>query len=94
MLEKIDNIKIENYVHVIIGTGPEDGYGGSHEMGGAKVGDTNKDSVVDKDLKVHGINNLYVLGFSIFPTAGHANPTFTICQLALRLGDHLKNKTS
>lgn len=51
-------------------------------------------TIVDKNLKVHGINNLYVLGSSIFPTAGHVNPTFTICQLSLRLGDHMKNKIS
>jgi hypothetical protein len=25
----------------------------------------------------------------VFATAGHANPTYTIVQLALRLGDHL-----
>ncbi len=68
---------------------PEDGYGGSHEMGGTMMGVSKKDSVVDKNLKVHGTKNLYVLGSSVFPTCGHANPTFTICQLALRLGSHL-----
>jgi hypothetical protein len=25
----------------------------------------------------------------VFASAGHANPTYTIVQLALRLGDHL-----
>ena len=33
--------------------------------------------------------NLFVIGSSVFASAGHANPTFTICQLSLRLGDHL-----
>ena len=32
-------------------------------------------SVVDKNLKVHEIKNLYILGSSVFPTSGHANPT-------------------
>ena len=68
---------------------PKDGYGGSHEMGGTKMGISKKDSVVDKNLKVHGIENLYILGSSVFPTCGHANPTLTICQLALRLGNYL-----
>jgi len=28
----------------------------------------------------------------VFPTAGFANPTLTIVALALRLGDHLRNR--
>ncbi len=31
--------------------------------------------VVNKDLKVHETDNFYVLGSSVFPTGGHANPT-------------------
>jgi choline dehydrogenase-like flavoprotein len=31
-------------------------------------------------------------GSSIFASAGHANPTYTIVQLALRLGDHLAGR--
>ena len=49
----------------------------------------NKNSVVDKNLKLHGIENLYVCGSSVFPTGGHANPTLSIIQLSLRLGHHL-----
>jgi choline dehydrogenase-like flavoprotein len=48
-----------------------------------------KTGVVDAHGKVHGMDNLYVAGSSIFPTAGHANPTFTIAAMALRLADHL-----
>ena len=46
--------------------------------------------VVDRDGRVHGIENLYVAGSSVFPTAGWANPTLTIVALALRLADHVK----
>ena len=35
------------------------------------------------------VANLYVGGSSVFATSGHANPTYSIVQLALRLGDHL-----
>ena len=49
-----------------------------------------KRGVVDSDGRVHGIANLYIAGSSVFPTSGHANPTFTIVVLALRLADHLK----
>jgi choline dehydrogenase-like flavoprotein len=45
--------------------------------------------VVDADCRVHGISNLYVGGSSVFASAGFENPTYTIVQLALRLGDHL-----
>jgi choline dehydrogenase-like flavoprotein len=45
--------------------------------------------VVDADCRVHGLANLYIGGSSVFATAGYAKPTYTIVQLALRLGDHL-----
>ena len=45
--------------------------------------------VVDADCRVHGVSNLYIGGSSVFASPGYANPTYTIVQLALRLGDHL-----
>ena len=48
-----------------------------------------REGVVDRDCKVHGTANLYVGGSSVFSSAGYANPTYSIVQLALRLGDHL-----
>ena len=45
--------------------------------------------VVDRNCRVHGMANLYVAGSSVFGTPSYCNPTFTIVQLALRLGDHL-----
>ena len=45
--------------------------------------------VVDADCRVHGVENLYVAGASVFPTAGFANPVLTIVAMAERLGDHL-----
>ena len=61
----------------------------SHHMGGTRMADTPETGVVDGDCKVHGAANLYVAGSAVFATSGHANPTFTIVQLALRLADHL-----
>ena len=46
--------------------------------------------VVDPNLKVHGIDNLYVAGSSVFPTCGTSNPTMTIVALSIRLADHLQ----
>ena len=64
--------------------------GGKHHMGGARMSETPATGVVDADCRIHGIENAYVAGSAIYPTAGHANPTVTIVQFALRLADHLK----
>jgi len=61
----------------------------SHHMGTTRMGATPRDGVVDTDCRVHGVNNLYVAGSSVFPSAGHANPTLTIVALALRMADRL-----
>lgn len=63
-----------------------------HHMGGTRIGDNPKISVVDKNLKVHSTKNLYVCGSSTFSTGGYSNPTYTIVQLALRLSDHIDKK--
>lgn len=62
-----------------------------HHMGGARMSNTFETGVVDRNCKVHGSENLYVAGSGVFATSGHANPTYSIIQLALRLADHLKN---
>ena len=62
---------------------------GWHHMGGTRMGISAEESVVDADFKVHGLQNLYVAGSSVFPTSGFANPTYTIVRLSLRLADHL-----
>ena len=49
-----------------------------------------KDGVVDPNLKVHGIDNLYVCSNAVFCSLGAVNPTLTLTALALRLADHLK----
>jgi GMC oxidoreductase len=41
------------------------------------------------NCKVHGMENLYIGGSSVFTTSGQCNPTTTIVALALRLGAHL-----
>ena len=48
--------------------------------------------MVDKNLKVHGVENLFVCGSSTFPSGGHANPTLSIIQFSLRLANHLAKK--
>jgi len=62
----------------------------SHPMGGTIMGTDAKTSVVDSDLCVHGLRNLFVCGGSVIPRSGAAMVTGVIVQLAVRLADHLK----
>jgi choline dehydrogenase-like flavoprotein len=66
--------------------------GGRHHMGTTRMADRPEDGVVDRDTRVHGIDNLYIAGSSVFPSGGHANPTLTLLALALRLADHLASR--
>jgi choline dehydrogenase-like flavoprotein len=63
--------------------------GGWHHMGTTAMSVTAETGVVDRDCRVHGLENLYVAGSSVFPTSGYANPTLTLLALAVRLGRHL-----
>jgi hypothetical protein len=65
-------------------------YDSSHHLGTTRMGNDKNISVVDKNLKVHGLNNLYITGGSVFPTGGNANPTYTIIALSLRLAEYLE----
>ena len=58
-------------------------------MGGTRIGDNLNTSVVDSNLKVHDTKNLFVAGSSVFATSGYSNPTFTIVQLSIRLGEKI-----
>lgn len=59
-------------------------------VGTTRMGLTPGDSVVNKDLAVHHIPNLYVAATSVFPNCAGANPTMTLIMLTMRLADHLK----
>ena len=63
--------------------------GGGHIMGTTRMGASRSNSVVDSNCRVHGYDNLFVAGSSVFPTGGYANPTLTIVALTLRLADTL-----
>ena len=61
-------------------------------MGTTRMSDSPKDGVVDGDCRLHGIENLYLAGSSVFATGGCTNPTLTIVALALRLAAHLSRQ--
>ena len=60
-----------------------------HHAGTTRMSRTAEDGVVDVDCRVHGLDGLYVVGGSVFPASGYANPTLTIVALAARLAEHL-----
>lgn len=64
----------------------------SHHLGSTRMGDDPATSVVNSDLRLHGAENVYCAGGSVFPTSGCANPTFTICALSIRLAEHLRER--
>ncbi|MGA2780054.1 MAG: GMC family oxidoreductase [Steroidobacteraceae bacterium] len=66
--------------------------GGPHHMGTTRMSADPRRGVVDADCRVHSVDNLYIAGSSVFATSGHANPTFTLVALALRLADTLRKR--
>ena len=68
---------------------PIDLRGGQHHSGTTRMSIDQRTGVVDINLKVHGMKNLFVCGSSVFPTNGWVNPTFTIIALGLRLSEYL-----
>ena len=68
--------------------------GGNHHIGTTRMSATPSTGVVDRDCRVHGLENLYVAGSSVFPSFGFMNPTLTLTALALRLADHLAARLS
>jgi choline dehydrogenase-like flavoprotein len=61
----------------------------SHHMGTTRMSASPQTGVVDGQCRVHGHDNLFMAGSSVFPSAGHANPTLTIVALGIRLAEHL-----
>jgi choline dehydrogenase-like flavoprotein len=66
--------------------------GNHHHLGTTRMDPDPTRGVVDADCRVHGVDNLFVAGSSVFPTAGYINPTLTLVALTLRLAGHLKSR--
>jgi hypothetical protein len=61
----------------------------SHPSGGAAMGRSPDQGVVDRDSRVFGKANLYLAATANFPHLGSNTPTLQVCAFALRLADHL-----
>lgn len=76
-----DKINIDEYGHHC------------HQMGTTRMSENPKFGVVDKNQRIHGIQNLFIAGSSVFPTGGGCNPTLTIVMMSLKLGKHIASVT-
>ena len=65
---------------------PYDAY---HPVGTCRMGD-DEESVVDTNLKVWGLDNLWLASTGVLPSAGTANPTFTMLCLTEGLAASLQ----
>lgn len=61
-----------------------------HPSGTTRMSASPRSGVVSPDSRVHGVENLYVAGSSVFPTVGYFNPVLTIVALTLRLADEIR----
>jgi hypothetical protein len=64
---------------------------GFHQAGTTRMAARPDDGVVDRDLAIHGFDNLFVASSSTFVTSSQANSTFMIVVFAVRLADHLRS---
>jgi choline dehydrogenase-like flavoprotein len=64
----------------------------AHLVGGARMGFSPDDSVVDASHRIWGVDNVFVVDGSVLPTQGAANPALAIMALADRCAGLLERK--
>jgi choline dehydrogenase-like flavoprotein len=64
-----------------------------HQAGGAAMADSADDGVVDRNLRVFGTTNLYIIGAASFRTTSNANTTFVALAFVTRLVEHLLSQS-
>jgi choline dehydrogenase-like flavoprotein len=60
-----------------------------HELGGCRMGESPKTSVLNKFNQTYDIKNLFVTDGSAFVSGGSQNPTLTILALSMRASEYL-----
>ncbi|WP_219415580.1 GMC family oxidoreductase [Pseudonocardia nigra] len=65
------------------------GVASSHDLGGARMGDDPRSSVVSRDLQVHDTPGLYVFSGATFPTCTGINPHLTLMAITARATEQL-----
>jgi choline dehydrogenase-like flavoprotein len=65
-----------------------------HHMCTTRMASDPRRGVVDANCRLHGMDNLYCAGSSVFSSAGDGSPTMMLLALALRLADHLEGQSA
>ncbi len=68
--------------------------GVAHQAGTCRFGTDPATSVLDLNCKAHELDNLYVVDASFMPSIGAVNPGLTIMANAIRVGEHLLERTA
>jgi choline dehydrogenase-like flavoprotein len=63
-----------------------------HELGGARMGNDPKTSVVNANCQSHDVKNLFVTDGSPFVSQADKNPTWTILALSWRTSDYITSQ--
>lgn len=61
----------------------------AHACGTCRFGADPATSVLDPDNRAHGVDNLYVVDASFFPSSGGINPALTVAANALRVAERI-----
>ena len=63
----------------------------NHPAGGLILRNKKREGVVDKNFRIHGVNNMFVIGSCLFSKSSFANITFTTLALALKFINRVKS---
>jgi choline dehydrogenase-like flavoprotein len=63
-----------------------------HAMGGACMGSDPRTSVVNAEMRVHGVGNLSIASAATFPDGSAQLPTLTMMALALRVAERVAGR--
>lgn len=63
--------------------------GGQHQAGTCRMGNDPQTSVVDRDCRMHDVDNLFIADGSVHVTNGGFNPVLTIMANAYRVSEHI-----
>src|SRR5690606_26457242 len=61
--------------------------GATHELGGARMGNDPRTSVVNRWRQAHDVKNVFVTDGAVFPSSPCQNPTVTMMALALETSE-------